>query len=146
MSDTNLIVMSGRLGTDCEVRYSGAGKAFGSFRMASKKSWKDRNGEWQERATWVTVKGFGNLAEKRMSGLSKGSLVHVTGRLEIEEWEDRNQQKRVTPTIFAEDIKGLQPIADGSGSVPSSNGSGPPPAQSGSPAEGGENWDDDVPF
>ena len=48
----NKVILIGNLGGDPEVRYTPDGVPVANFSLATSESWKDRNGERQERTEW----------------------------------------------------------------------------------------------
>lgn len=94
----NLFVASGNLGKDIEVRFTPNGKCIGTFSLPVKSGWGDN-----EKTSWVRCKVLGNRAEKLQPYLLKGSLVTVTGRFELEEWE-QNGTKHSIPCIVVDEI------------------------------------------
>ena len=63
----NKVTLIGRLGQDPEIRFSGDGKAIATFSVATNESWKNKDGEVQERTEWTRCTVFGATAEKYVS-------------------------------------------------------------------------------
>ncbi|MGH9326724.1 MAG: single-stranded DNA-binding protein [Terriglobia bacterium] len=82
----NTVDIMGFLGADAENRTTKDGAAFTVLSLATKRSWKDAQGEWQSRTDWHRVTGFGAVAEFAAS-LKKGAHVHITGYLRSREVE-----------------------------------------------------------
>lgn len=122
MSASNNCHLIGRLGSDPEVRYfdragSPNSQAVASFRLAVNRMKKDAP------ADWFTVKIFGRQAELAQELLAKGRQVAVVGRVEIDEWEDRDGNKRLTVVLQADGFQVLGSREDGAtGAQPSGNG------------------------
>ena len=57
------------------------------FSVATKRSWKDTNDEWQERTQWHQVVGFGDGFAKLAERLAKGAHVFVQGELTTREYD-----------------------------------------------------------
>ena len=78
---------TGNLGADPEVRFTTSGARIAEMRIAVYAG-KDRNGE--ARSAWLTVKGFGNIAEWIADNLCKGDRIAITeGQLDEETWQDK---------------------------------------------------------
>jgi len=103
----NKVQLIGHLGADPEARYTTDGDAVTSIRLATTDTWKDKNGEKQERTEWHRVVFFGKTAEIAGEYLKKGSLVYVEGRLQTRKWQDKEGQDRYTTEIIAESMKML---------------------------------------
>lgn len=164
----NKIILVGNLGRDPELRYTPQGDAVCSFTMATNERKKDKSGEMQNIATWFRVTLWRHQAENAAKYLSKGRQVYIEGRLRIEEWTDREQNKRQSLEVTATDMQFLGGADRGEGGEYSVGGnvdrddhdthSGPPmetnsPGGSSAEASGGASApaaapaaDDDIPF
>ena len=100
----NKIIIVGNLGRDPDLRYTPQGVAVCSFSMATNEKRKDKSGESQDITTWFKVTLWRNQAENAAKYLTKGSPVYIEGRLHIEEWTDRDQNKRFTLDVQATDM------------------------------------------
>lgn len=101
MKSLNRIMLIGNLGRDPEVRYAGGGTAVCNFTLATNESWKDRDGNSQERTEWHKIVAWGKLGEICGEFLAKGKAVYIEGRTQTREWEDRDGQKRKTTEVVA---------------------------------------------
>jgi single-strand DNA-binding protein len=59
----NKIILIGNLGQDPELRYTSSGVAVASFSMATSESWKDQDGNVQEKTQWHKLVAWRKLAE-----------------------------------------------------------------------------------
>ena len=59
----NKVILIGNLRGDPEVRFTPDGVAVANFSLATTESWKDRNGERQERTEWHRLVLWRQLAE-----------------------------------------------------------------------------------
>lgn len=103
----NKVQIIGRLGADPELRYTQAGQATCSLRIATDESYTDKNGNRVEATEWHRVIAFQRAAENCNKYLSKGSLVYVEGKLSTRKWQDQNGQDRYTTEIRAERVQFL---------------------------------------
>jgi single-strand DNA-binding protein len=76
----NQITLLGYLGKDATTSNKG-GTIVTKFSVATKKSWKDQNDEWQEKSQWHQIVCFGPTFEAMTSRLVKGTQVFVQGQL-----------------------------------------------------------------
>ena len=90
-----------------EIRYSKADKAIASLRLATVSSFKDADGNKQERTTWHTVKVFGKLADVVKDHVKKGDLLLITGEVNEDEYTDKDGVKRHARFIVADTLKML---------------------------------------
>ncbi len=86
----NKVILLGNLTRDIEIRAMPSGLSVGSFSIAVNERFKDRDGNWQDRATFIDCEIFGARAEAMAKYLSKGSPVFIEGRLRLDQWEDKN--------------------------------------------------------
>jgi single-strand DNA-binding protein len=106
----NKILLIGRLGADPEVRYAPSGSAVANFTMATNRSYKDREGNFQEQTDWHRIVAWTRLAEFSKQYLHKGMRVYVEGRVQYRDWQDQNGVKRNTTDIIANDIQILESL------------------------------------
>jgi single-strand DNA-binding protein len=86
---TDLITVTGVVGSDPRHTVTGQGLAITSFRLASTRRYFDRaKGSWEDGETnWFTVATFRNLAVNAARSLRKGERVVVRGRLRLRAWD-----------------------------------------------------------
>ena len=111
----NMAQIIGHLGRDPEVRYTPEGTAVAKLAVATNETWKDKDGEKQERTEWHNVVFFGRLAEIAGEYLKKGSKVYVEGSLRTRKWQDKNGQDRYTTEIVANEMQMLDSRGGGEG-------------------------------
>jgi single-strand DNA-binding protein len=103
----NKITIVGYLGRDPELRYTPQGKALCKMSIATTERRKDVTGETEEHTTWFRVTAWGRQAELANEYLAKGRQVYVEGRLRLEEYTDREGQKRFSAEVSATEIQFL---------------------------------------
>lgn len=104
MGSVNKVILLGNLGRDPEVRFTNAGQAVANFSLATSESWKDKEGQRQEKTEWHRIVVWGKLAELCGQHLKKGRQVYLEGQLQTREWEDKDGSKRQTTEIVARDV------------------------------------------
>lgn len=146
----NKIIAIGNLGRDPELRYTPQGDAVCDFSIAVNDRRRDKAGELQDVTTWFKVTLWRRQAEVASKYLTKGKSVYVEGRLQVEEWTDRDGKNRHTLVIQGTD---LQFIGDSRGDEVTSDTSGSndfagQKASSGSTMSESSDSpsDDDIPF
>jgi single-strand DNA-binding protein len=153
MASVNKVILIGNLGRDPETRYMPDGGAVTNISIATTETWKDKQGEKQEKTEWHRVAFFGKLAEIAGEYLKKGSQVYVEGRLQTRKWQDKEGQDKYTTEIVADRMQMLgsrQGQGGGSGDR-EREGSGERPAAGAKPAAKGaggkfDDFEDDIPF
>jgi len=137
MASLNLCQFIGRIGK-IETRYLSNGDAVTNCSIAVNETWKDQNGEKQERCEWVNITAYKKLAEIMQSYFIKGMQIYVSGKMQTRKYTDKNGIERYTTDIIAKDIKVLGFKKDSQ----ESNDSG----GSKSSAGGFDDMVDDIPF
>lgn len=98
-NSVNKVIIVGNLGQSPEARFTPQGTAVTNLSVATNESWKNQNGETQDRTEWHRVVIYGKMAETASQYMQKGQMVYVEGRLQTNEWEDQNKNKRKTTEI-----------------------------------------------
>lgn len=107
---TNVATMIGRLVADPESKTTKDGAEISKFRIAVNRDRKSDNGP---EADFFGVTCFRQNAEFANRYFSKGNLICVTGRVEIDEYEDRDGNKRTAVGILADRVQNLTPKPEG---------------------------------
>lgn len=111
----NRATLVGNLGADPELKFTQGGQAILKLRLATTESFKNAQGERQEKTEWHTVVMWGKRGEALNGILSKGRTIWVEGRIQTRSWEDKEGGKRYATEINATDI-GLVGGGNGGGS------------------------------
>ena len=159
-SNVNVVVITGNLTRDPELRHLGSGTAVCKLRVAVNSRRKDgQSGEWVDKPNYFDVTVWGAQGENCANYLNKGRPVAVEGRLDWREWEDQGGNKRQSVEIIANTVQflGSRDGSGGGGNANGGNGGGFSPPQSDVPADmsdfggapaatGGGGSEDDIPF
>ncbi|MGN6276439.1 MAG: single-stranded DNA-binding protein [Solirubrobacterales bacterium] len=154
-SNVNVVVITGNLTRDPELRHTGGGTPVCDLRVAVNSRRKDQSGNWVDKPNYFDVTVWGAQGENCANYLSKGRPVAIEGRLDWREWEAKEGGKRQAVQIIANTVQFLG-SRDGSGGGSNNGGGGgfsPPqsdvPADmsdfGGAPANTGAS-EDDIPF
>ncbi|MCW8885547.1 MAG: single-stranded DNA-binding protein [Motiliproteus sp.] len=111
----NKVILIGNLGQDPETRYMPNGNAVTNVTVATSDSWKDKDGQQQERTEWHRIVFFGKLAEIAGQYTKKGSKIYVEGVLRTRKWQDQNGEDKYTTEIVV-DMNGQMQMLDSLGS------------------------------
>ena len=97
MPDLNKVFLAGRLTRDPELRYTSSNVALCKLGLAVSRHYRSRDGEKREDTVFLNVTVWDKSAEFCGENLRKGRPVLVEGRLNMNEWEDRDtgQKRRV---------------------------------------------------
>jgi len=154
MASVNKVILIGNLGRDPETRFMPSGDAICNVSIATTDTWKDKNGEKQEKTEWHRVAFFGKLAEIAGEYLKKGSQVYVEGRLQTRKWQDKDGQDKYTTEIVANAMQMLgsrQGMGGGDRGAEAGEGGGSrqaaaKPAGAAKPGGKFDDFEDDIPF
>ena len=98
----NKVVLVGHLGGDPETRFTPSGTAVANFNLATNQTWRDANGELQDKTEWHRCVMFGKSAEMSGELLKKGQLCYLEGKLQTRNWEDKDGVKRYTTEVICD--------------------------------------------
>jgi single-strand DNA-binding protein len=152
-SNINVVVITGNLTQDPELRHTGGGTPVCELRVAVNSRRKEGQ-EWVDKPNYFNVVVFGAQGENCSTYLAKGRPVAVEGRLDWREWEAKDGSgKRQAVQIVANSVQFLG-SRDGGGGGGDGNGFTP---RTDTPADtsdydaapaggGGGGGDDDIPF
>jgi single-strand DNA-binding protein len=162
MAGVNKVILVGNLGADPEARSLNNGGEVVNMRIATSESWKDKDGQRQERTEWHNVVIFNeNLGRVAKSYLRKGSKVYIEGQIQTRKWTDQTGNDRYTTEIVLQRFRGELVLLDARGEGGGSGGSfgsdeygssggfsggGSKPQSRPQPAAFDSDLDDDVPF
>ena len=90
----NKVMLIGNLGKDPELRYTTSGVAVATFSLATNESWRDQDGNTQERTEWHNIVAWRKLAEICGEWLKKGKKVYIEGRIQTRSYDDKNTGAR----------------------------------------------------
>jgi single-strand DNA-binding protein len=96
----NSVVIVGRLGQDPEIKYFESGSVKARFSVAVDRSFSKEN----KVTDWFTIEVWGRKAEFVGEWIKKGSLVSVTGQLEVSRYTDQAGNPKEWPFIRATDV------------------------------------------
>ncbi|MEO7504646.1 MAG: single-stranded DNA-binding protein [Sphingomicrobium sp.] len=168
MAGVNKVILVGNLGADPEARSLNNGGEVVNLRVATSESWKDKDGNRQERTEWHQVVIFNeNLGRVAKSYLRKGSKVYLEGQIQTRKWTDQSGADRYSTEVVLQRFRGELVLLDsregggsgggyGGGGAASSfddggmggsgSGGGAPRQSRPQPAAFDTDLDDDVPF
>jgi single-strand DNA-binding protein len=140
MASLNKVQLIGNLGADPEARSLSNGGEVVNLRLATTDTWKDRDGNRQEKTEWHTVTIFNeNIGKVVKSYCRKGSKVYIEGALQTRKWQDQNGNDRYSTEIVLQKFRGELVLLDNK--IERGDGSPYVPPQP-APAE----LDDGIPF
>lgn len=104
----NRVILVGNLTRDAES-ISTSGRPMTRLRLATNSTWRDGDGNRQERTEYHTLVTFGRLAEVCALYCTRGRRVYVEGHLRTREYTGNDGMRRLSTEIVAETVKLLAP-------------------------------------
>ena len=99
----NHITIMGRLTRDPELRRTGSGIAVASFSVAVDRDFGSRDGGEKE-TDFIDCVAWRQTGEFVSKYFTKGSMIVVSGRLQIRNWTDKEGNKRRTAEVVADNV------------------------------------------
>jgi single-strand DNA-binding protein len=116
MAGVNKVILVGNLGDDPESRSLNNGGEVVNLRVATSESWKDKDGNRQERTEWHRVVIFNeNLGRVAKSYLRKGSKVYLEGQIQTRKWTDQSGADRYSTEVVLQRFRGELVLLDSRG-------------------------------
>ena len=99
----NTVTIMGRLPRDPELRRTGSGVAVTSFTLAVDRDYNPKDGGEKETdfIDCIAWRGTGEFVSKYFA---KGSMIVVSGRLQVRNWTDKDGSKRRSTEVVAENV------------------------------------------
>jgi single-strand DNA-binding protein len=113
----NKVTLLGHLGKDPIVRRTEAGIPVATFSLATSETYKDKDGNRQDKTEWHNLVVWRGLAEVAEKYLKKGSLVYVEGKITTRSYQQDNVTKYITE-IVVENFKMLDKQRGGESNSP----------------------------
>jgi len=149
----NKVFLMGNLTRDPELRYTPNNTAIVKIGVAVNRKWRDQQGELKEEVTFVDCDAFGRTAETINQYLRKGRPIFIEGRLRLDQWQDKEGNKRSKLGVVIDNFQFVDSRAPGEGAP--GQGGAPAPARAGATRQGGDDFageahqpitEDDIPF
>lgn len=99
----NHITLMGRLTRDPELRYTQAGTPVASFSLAVERDFSSRDGG-ERQTDFIDCVAWRQTGEFVSKYFSKGNMAAVSGRLQIRDWVDRDNNKRRSAEVVVDNV------------------------------------------
>ena len=100
----NKVILIGNTGSDVNMKRLESGAAVAQVSLATRKSWKDKNGEYVEKTEWHRLVAWRGRAEFMERHVGKGSQIAVEGEITYREYE-KEGVKRINTEIIVGNIE-----------------------------------------
>ena len=105
----NKVILTGRLTRDPELRYTANNKAVCDFTIATNRP-VVRDGE--RVADFINCRVWGKTAENLVKYQTKGNLIAVIGRMQVDNYTDKDGNNRYNTYLLVEELEYLQSKKD----------------------------------
>lgn len=105
MASVNKVILIGNVGNAPEIRYMPNGEAVANFSIATTDTWKDKQGQKQERTEWHRIVAYRKLAEIVESYVGKGKSVYISGSIQSQKYTDKQGVDKVSFQIIADELR-----------------------------------------
>ena len=127
MASLNKVILLGNLTRDPDLRSLPSGQAVCELGLAVGRRYVNNSGQEVEETCFVDIVVWGRSATNCKQFLEKGSQVLVEGRLQLDQWEDRNGGgKRSRLRVVAEQVQFMNRRGPGQPGDPQGYGQQPP--------------------
>lgn len=103
--EMNKVFLIGRLTRDSELRYTQGGAPVASFDLAVNRPFTGQDGKRE--ADFIRIACWNKLAENVNQYTGKGSLVAVSGRLQVRSYQAQDGTKRTAYEVVADSVEFL---------------------------------------
>ena len=156
MASYNRVILAGNLTRDPQLSYTPSNTPVCEFGLATNRRWKDNSGTMREDVCFVDLVSYGRSGEVINQYMRKGRSILIEGRLRLQQWTNKEGQKRSKLDVVVENFTFLGGGQGGGGQGGggrarqaggeewgggTSQDNGPPPDEGDVPA-----MDQDVPF
>jgi single-strand DNA-binding protein len=100
----NRVQLIGNLGTAPEIKTLQGGKKVAKLVLATNETYKNQKGEKVTETTWHNITAWGNQAELAEKYFEKGMEIAVDGKLQNNNYTDKEGVKRYVIDIIANDF------------------------------------------
>lgn len=112
MPNMNKCEIIGHLSKEPELRFTPNGKPVCNFSVPVNRYFVNGEGEKIQNTDWFDVVTFNKQAEVCNQFLSKGKLVYVSGRVQLNKWETKDGKQGSRLELYAERVVFLSPKND----------------------------------
>ena len=102
--DYNKIILMGNLTRDPQLSYLPNQTSVVDLGLAVNRRWTGKDGQKQESTCFVDCRAFGKTAETLNKYVVKGNPIFIEGRLDFDQWTDKEGFKRSKHRVTVENF------------------------------------------
>jgi single-strand DNA-binding protein len=107
MANYNKVILIGNLTRDPQMSYLPSQTPVVEFGLAVNRRWRGPDNQQREETCFVDCRTYGKQAETINQYMSKGRQILVEGRLEFDQWETPEGQKRSKHRVMVNNFQFL---------------------------------------
>ncbi|HLS29721.1 MAG TPA: single-stranded DNA-binding protein [Flavobacteriaceae bacterium] len=100
----NRVQLIGNLGQDPEIINLESGRKLAKFSLATNETYTNKNGDRVTNTDWHNIVAWGKTAEIVENYLTKGRQVMVVGKINYDQYETKEGEKRYATQITANEL------------------------------------------
>ena len=112
MPNYNRVILIGILTRDPELRILKGETSVCHVGLAINRVYRNQNGDKQEEVTFVDCEAWRSNAETIAKYLTKGSPIHIEGRLRLDQWIDKEEQKHSKLKVVIERFQFVKSMSE----------------------------------
>lgn len=99
----NLVVLTGRLTADPELKTTPNGVSVTSFSIAVQRKQKNSNGEYE--TDFINIVAWRQTAEFITKHFTKGSMIGIEGSIQTRKYKDKDDRMRTAFEVIANNVQ-----------------------------------------
>ncbi len=107
MASYNHVTLMGNITRDPDLKFTNAGRPYVQIGLAVNESWKDAQGNRQERVHFFDITAWAGLAETIANYKKKGDPILIDGKLQYRQWDAQDGSKRSKVDVVANSVQFL---------------------------------------
>lgn len=104
----NRVIVAGNLVRDPELKTTSSNRKFVTMTIASNDYWRNKDGEFSKKTSYIGLVAWNRLAENCAKYLSKGKCIMVEGKLESDKFTDKNGQVHYYTRVICSSVVFLE--------------------------------------
>src|SRR5688572_6030225 len=115
MANYNKVLLMGNLTRDPQLSYLPSNTPVVEVGLAVNRKFKKQDGEQGEEVLFIDCRAFGRTAEVINQYLKKGRPIFIEGRLQLDQWTDKEGNKRSKHRVNIENFQFVDSKGGGEG-------------------------------
>jgi single-strand DNA-binding protein len=120
MASYNKVLLMGNLTRDPQLTYLPSNTPVVEFGIATNRRYKRQDGQQAEEVMFIDCRAYARTAEVINQYFQKGKPIFIEGRLDFDQWTDKEGHKRSKHRVFVENFQFVE--SRGSGGAPEGGG------------------------